>query len=697
MATVAAILDELKGTPTLVIPILKHLTFTRANGFTPEETRHLIARTLNLARLGQAYHKWCGTVIIKTLALNIELIASDGVVMMDVLLQNLHGWNPTMDTKVLTATVDTINFMCDQIRGKDTLVREILTPKLTAKGSPLIISGYLNQLQYAPGVVVPLLHKILINHPTVFRTYGNKFYAALVQAVALPNFDGFPVSLQKAIYGAIAAMPVIENTKPEDHWEIRVAAVVRELLRVLSVYSQLLHFEDDGELSKLLQSLERVPSVDATIKEPEPIFPDLSIDFNSPATVLQLSSRVKALVQLLTAYLTQGCKLAVEVPIGKVLGVVEAIVLINPKFQHYKFDVRDGSIQTLVNTLIELNHIHAVELLAELIPIYAGSIIPHFARIVSTLETVIPLANKRVDTKAVVKQERFFGHVLAVVADLLELVTTVTDNTILLRFVDVALAIVEPRVGTIPPKPKQGSGKKKRKQGVPLADLLTNANLLIESIPEKVLGQVRGFFQKLITKVAALLPTYHYKIMRYLIIETVLAKYYNLYRQPPAELRQLLLDAVAYPGYEKVSILPIVCLLFGDDPLVLVFTHPRFPPLPQYIDLTVSHQVHIEEEDDEEETEEQEEKVHEKRPLQQEEDAPAKRRKIDSIEVAQPEANVVPTTIDPPKLAEPETKPADEPKPKVPQLAEIPSQPEEEGDDSDFEMPALDGGDSDDE
>ncbi|CAN3375190.1 hypothetical protein DIURU_001108 [Diutina rugosa] len=721
MTTIAVVLDELKGEPTSVVPILKYLTVTKGKGLAPEETRHLVARTLNLARSNQPYSKWCGTVMIKALALNYELLASDGAAMLDVLIQNLHAWNASHDIKVLTATVDSINFVCDQIRGKDTLVRELLTPRLAPKGAPSIIGGYLDQLEYAPAVVVPSLTKILVHHPTVFRAYGNKYYAALVAMVALPNFDGFPESLRQSVFGAIATLPVIENVSPEAHWRARVGAIIAEIVRVLRVYGDLLHFEDDGDLNKLLSGLEAAPAaVDG--KSVDPIFADLAIDFNAPSSILLLSTRLKSLTELLGAYLTQGSKLTVEVPLGKALGVIEAMVLISPRFHKFKFDVRDANIQHLITLSTELNHTHAIALLKRLVPVYSGSLLPHFSSIVATLETVVPIHNKRVDTVAVVRRQRFFGDLLVVVADLLALATSVSDPSSLLRFLDVAVALVEPRMAPSPASTNaansgaKGAGKKakrsKKASSVPLADLLTNANLLVDTIPEPVLAAARRFFTTVVTSVPALPPTYHYKMMRYIILEAVHAKYYTLHRQVPQELRQLLIDAIVYPGYEKVSILPIVASILADDPLVSVFTHPRLPPLPKFIDLS-AHQTADLGVEDESDSEDDEELGAAKRDADADADAPApKKRKVDDVAVPQPtsvtpvvEEAVVETIAEQP-IAEPvalvetvpvpvaETVPA---APAAPSTAALASAPAADSDDSDFEMPQLDAGDSDDE
>ena len=108
-----------------------------------------------------------------------------------------------------------------------------------------------------------------------------------------------------------------------------------------------------------------------------------------------------------------------------------------------------------------------------------------------------------------------------------------------------------------------------------LSDILSHEHLFMTNIPTITITTVRSFINQIITKII-LPPTQHYKIMRYLIIESIHAKYYNLYHNVPIELKKLLINAVLYPGYDKISILPIISTILSDDPLLGVFNNPKF-------------------------------------------------------------------------------------------------------------------------
>lgn len=716
MIPIKVILDELKGTPSSIVPILQQLLVTKCADLAPDETRHLVARTLNLTRLAEAYNRWCGTVLIKVLALNYELLASDGIALLDQLVKNLDSWSPNHDKKVLLATIDTIDFFCYQIRGKDTLVREILTPKLSGKGGASILGGLLEHLESAPVPIIRTLHTLLTHHPTVFRSFGTKYEQSLLRMVALEEFTGFSEQLKQNIFAGLAALPAIEKSEPELQWEQRVGHVVSELQEVLAVYLEFLKLEEPE--IKLLDSLK---STEAFTK----VFPDMVIDFNKPALVLQIGIRVETLVRLIGAYLCLGIRTAVKVPLGVVLAALEAILLINPRFQKFRPDVVDPVIQQLVGVTIHSNHAAAVALLQQMVPVYNGALAPHFLRVVATLETVVAISNLQVDQGATLAQQYFYAAVLDCIVAYLKVSGSVTDALPLLRFIDVANALVLPRVNTTlvekaaatkkqqqnPPGHKKN---KKRKNAVPLADLLSNQHLFTEEVPKRVIALVRKFFSAIITRVAALPLTYHYKIMRYIILESVTAQYYSADCRPPLELRELLVNAVVYPGYEKTLILPMVALIIGDDPVISVFCNPRLPPLPRRVQIMAD-----ESEEEEEHTEGHVRNEITKRSAEPVTEAP-KRRRVEKVvhetpvnpEVVAAVANEAQVGYIGETIAEKMAQAVEVVTEKVESVVDkiesgvevveaavesTVEAPVAAGDDSDFEMPALDAGDSDDD
>lgn len=120
-----------------------------------------------------------------------------------------------------------------------------------------------------------------------------------------------------------------------------------------------------------------------------------------------------------------------------------------------------------------------------------------------------------------------------------------------------------------------------------------------------------------------------------MIIEATVAKSYNKDQNISQELKELLINSVLYPGFEKNSMLPIITSLLGDDPLLSVFNNPRFPPLPTYIKksgLVIEDDEEEESEDEDEEMEENENDGSLNADEQSQLESSAKRRKIDISE-----------------------------------------------------------------
>ncbi|RCK56691.1 Pre-rRNA-processing protein RIX1 [Candida viswanathii] len=129
-----------------------------------------------------------------------------------------------------------------------------------------------------------------------------------------------------------------------------------------------------------------------------------------------------------------------------------------------------------------------------------------------------------------------------------------------------------------------------------------------------------------------------YKNKRIVDAEIVESEHF-LQSQPysPTRVEGLLVDAVLCPGYEKVSVLPIVSSILGAQSQVLsVFNNPRFPALPKYINSVGDEGIIEEEEEDDEE-----EEAEVKRPVEELTDEhPTKKRKVNEEGVVERKVEV---------------------------------------------------------
>lgn len=603
----SVILKELEGAPSSIIEIVSSLRNDKTilQEISKVQRKHLVSRTLALSKSPKEYNKWCGTVIIRAIGNDYEVLANEGVNILGQLIKNLENYNGTINVKILLTTIDAINYVCQNIRGKPTLTREILTPKLST-----IISLYIEKLQYNPLLIIKSLTNILRHHPTTFRPFGNKLASYLSGLMNLPEFCSFPRELQNAIFKTLAALPAIEKNDPEATWENNVNDIIKQIKSVAIIYQEFLNFTDDQELVNMINKL---PELNESVKI---TLPNLSIDINEPMTIYEISSRIEILLSLLSSYITNETQFTVKIPLGIVLLTIQLLCSINTRFLSFKYDVRDELVKNIISSTILRNQHNSVKFINKLVHTYKGNLLPHIISILETLEVMIPFKNKKVDYQELIRNEGFYCDILSCVNVCLSLTKNWSDTSILLRFIDVSLFLVEPRIDNLqsnsnlqqqPQQPQAGNGNKKLKKkkngsSVPLSDLLSHQHLFVNSIGSNTIKVVRQFLNRIIT-VVSLPLTYHYKIMRFIIIEAVNAKYYNNEHKLPIELTKLLINSIIYPGFEKISILPIVSSILGDDALLSVFNNPRFPPLPMYIKRATIDELDSQDHDEEMEQE----------------------------------------------------------------------------------------------
>jgi pre-rRNA-processing protein RIX1 len=595
------ILQELESAPPSLVPILALLHRNKAllNEISPQDTRHLVARTLNLTRTLTAYAKWCGVNLIYVLCENHAILAEHGAAFIAQLLK-LAEQAPAAGARaapLLRSAVECLNKVCAQIRGKPTLTRELLTPRL-----PAILLLYLARLEDDVLLFVPSLRVFLGCHPTTFRPFGDKLRARLVAVVGAANFKNRPEHVRHAVMLCLAALPAIEKVEPEQRWARDVAEVVRELLAVVLIYREFLDFLGDAELGGLIERLGTAVAT-ATAAGADELavgtLAPLSVSTAAPALLLAISDRVDTLCSLLAAYLTTRTAYAVRVPVGMVLAVCDVVCLVNTRFLAFTADTHDARLRHTVALTLQQNHLSVCRRVLGAMPLaLRGLAVPHLVAALGQLEVLLPFARKRLDRAQIVASEYFVAEVLRAATAWLELTASLSDASAVVRLVEAALVLVEPRAAaaaTAAAAPAKRKRAKPSSAAPALADLLSHQHLFAVQCLARTTATVRRFLNAVLKRVA-LAPTHYYKVLKYVLVEAARARQQSLPRQIPPDLRALLVDAVLYPGSESVSVLPLVSTLLEDDEVISVFNHPRFPPLARV--------VRYEEREDEEEGEE---------------------------------------------------------------------------------------------
>ncbi|EGW35685.1 uncharacterized protein SPAPADRAFT_130672 [Spathaspora passalidarum NRRL Y-27907] len=592
---ISVILEELKTTPTSVIPLLRSLhNKTLLQSLSKSEITHLTSRILNLAKSHQPYPQWCGINLIRVISSDYSILAGYGSIFLDQLLKLVEN----SQGKILVNCIDVIGFICSEIRGKPGLTREILTPKLGP-----IISLFIEKLHLAPFEILKNLVVAIRFHPTTFRPYGNKLSAKLVRLVNDVGFVNYPSKLKDVVYEALAVLPGIEKSEPEQKWSNDVFGLIGEIKDVVEVFQEFVHFKDDQDLIDNLRKLEKSGKTESKM------FEDLNIDLNSPNSIFQLSNRIDISLGLLKSYLITESQFTVKVPLGTIITVCEVLTGLNLRMLRFKGDIRDEDVKSIIRSSIANIHHSVVLFLSDIVDVYKGALLLHFHSILGMLEVIIPMKGNKVSYDDLISNEGLIIDLLIFVAKYVSLVKHLDDNTQLLPFVDVSMILVEPRSKPQKEKEQKQDGQKKNKKqkkkgnAAALSDILSHEHLFLESIPASTVSAVRKFINVII-KTITLSPSQHYKVLRYLIIESINIRHINQQHSVPQELKQLLIDCVLFPGYDRVNILPIVSSILKGDQLLSVFNNPRFPPLPRYVRQEELVQQDLDEEEEDEEVEE---------------------------------------------------------------------------------------------
>ncbi|OBA21414.1 hypothetical protein METBIDRAFT_19087, partial [Metschnikowia bicuspidata var. bicuspidata NRRL YB-4993] len=478
----AVVIDQLKSTPASVIPILSALDKAKSTfaSVSKVDLKHLTSRTLNLCRSNDPYSVWCGINIIYVLADSSEIVSAEGSAFFGQLLKVL-GSQHAQNKAVLESAIECLARLCDSIRGKPTLTREILTPNLSS-----VFTVLLDKLALSPYLVLGSLKKLIQEHPTTSRPFANKLKTHILTFVMEAQFLSYPQKLRATACQTLACLPVIEKDAPEQHWLRDVHALISELTSTVEIYASFLNVQDDQEASTLLKSLGST--------DHESLFPLLSIDINEPSSIFAISQRVGVLFELLQGYLLSGTKFPVVVPIGRVLSVVDLVCSLNTRFVSFKREIRDADVKQYVDISLTQCHFSALGLLQQLPATFCALLVPHMLAVLATLELLVFLQNKRLDHARILANEPMICEVIQCTSSFLGLTSFFADHSLISRILEAAVFLVQPRAGgqqlagdggkvKLSNQSKSARKKTKRNAAVPLSDLISHEHLFRQTVP----------------------------------------------------------------------------------------------------------------------------------------------------------------------------------------------------------------------
>ncbi|TID30445.1 hypothetical protein CANINC_000956 [Pichia inconspicua] len=587
----------------------------------------LFIRIITLLKSNHSITRWRGTKLLTVALLHPVLLLSantgNAIVALVKILETKcfinNTENPTeREIITLKSTVECIGFILDQIRGKPTLTREVLTPKL-----PHIIGALVEVTDLIPRYTLPVLNSLLTLNTTTFRPFGTKFENVLKNILNNgENLEKVDDDLRISLMRSLALVSfILSREKQGEKWRENVNDLILELKSVISIYEALVELTNDDEYKSKLHSLPNLPQ---DLNKMNLVFGTLNIDINNSATeIFKVSQRIHAIVDLLVAYIEINPPTAVSIPLGHYVILGEILASFNTSFTPIKSDIRDQNTRKMIEqSLVEAKHA-GVKILKSLIKRFGGNLFPYVYEILAILDASIPVTTVngkiKVDKELVYQNEAIILNVLDTAALYLSILERFNDMTVLGRLVESAIILKDTRepnfakntTETLTADTNVNKQKKKGGKGnknvVSISDILSHKELFLSFPSQNTLVTIRSFFNTLITK-CELSPGKLNIIVKFVIIDAIANMSLIQDKQQSGENEQiveLLENMLLFPGKAPTSItcIPLIANLIGKNSKIYsLLVNPRFP-------LLQTKQNFEQYDDEEEESEDEEEGV----------------------------------------------------------------------------------------
>lgn len=591
----------------------------------------LATKTLALLRSSQESTIWrgCQTAVVICTYNPLVLCAHAGQLLVAIyskLEQKAEYYPSTPQTPqskvLLEALIYSMTTLMNLMRGKPTLSREALVPKLKA-----IIPTLITLAQYEPKMALPALKRLLYKNTTTFKPFANKFRIVLVKLIN-SEYEHFDKETRQLVSDNFAYLHLIKpqssaaddesqaHHKPyqDDTWRTGIFSILSQFKPILDVCGEILDLEQDKELQRMIMGLSFANYTNGI--EASESLPGLKLDMNSPMTLWETTRRLDLLVDLLSSFLSLPTPYPVRVPLGACVSISEALLSMTRNYLPLKRDVRgDTELSSVIRDLLPQIQYSGIRLLSTLDKTYGKVCLSMLPSILGSLELFIPLKQKsnKIDLERCVSLK-------SEMIDLFHLVNSsvphmhhqLQEVDLFSKLVEVALYLIE-RASVVDQvfdqqhisklsNNKNLKKKQKKDFAGSLSDLYTHANEFKFESSNRLLCEINQFLRSIIST-SRLPSSQQLRILKYSIVTAVQFKEHQGYI--PKSLVELLRTEVLYPGDERVSILPIaVSLLKGSsDDVFDILCHPRLP-------VSMVHHVRapserIEEPSDEEEEEEE--------------------------------------------------------------------------------------------
>lgn len=563
----------------------------------------LVAKILKLLRSSDDYQLWKGCHVAAVICSHNPLVLCSQAnqllaVIYNRLEQKAGYYSETISTPqgkaVLTSLVSTLSLIIDLVRGKPSLTREALTPKLSA-----IIPMLISLAQFEPKLSLPVLKKLLYKNTTTFKPHVNKFRGVLTNLIT-KDYQHFDNSTKRLICDSFAYLHLLKQTAqvndenqahhkpfPDEQWRSGLFSVLFQFKPVIMLCEEILDFDSDTELRNLLKELPSAPSNTNS----ENLLSALNVDMNKPITLWALVERLSILVDLLTSFISLPTPFTIRVPLGGIIKISEAVLSLTTNYLPLKRGLRrDIELTSVIRNILPRMQHQGVKLLNVVTNTYGKCVLPYLPSILGSLELFIPLQQKSsaIDYSKCdsIKQEFF---------DLLKLVNAlsahmghcINEVTIFTKLVDVSLYLLQDKTSldsmfanlNVNVGAKQISKKQKKDARATtgsMSDLYSHPQSFISQSSLKWYTVVNEFLSIVLFQ-WKLPSTQQVSIIKYAVGTSLILK--EELGHVPQSFVLLLRTLVLFPGAERVSILPIAVTILKEcgDEVFNVLCNPRLP------------------------------------------------------------------------------------------------------------------------
>lgn len=496
---------------------------------------------------------------------------------------------------VLKSLLDCLSILMDLMRNKPSLSRESLVPKLKA-----VIPTLINLSQYEPSLALPIVRTLLFKHTTTFKPFVNKMKAVLINQLT-NNYDSFNKDTQKLICDCYAYLHLAKaqtskqvdehsahhKTFQDENWVRGLNSVLAEFKPLVELCGEILDFSQEAEINNLLSRLPNFPENE----EYSTIFPTLNLDMNEAITLYAIPQRLEVLASLLNSFISLPTSYTVRIPMDKLNALCETLLSMTPKLVPMKRELRrDSELTVTIQIMLSQVQFVGIQMYSTMVKQLGRLCLTYSREILYSLSLFIPFKPKttNIDYKRCVELKTEFLFVFRIIQELLKgLGHQYYDINILLQLIDVGLYLTEDKSlienvfqiqrekNTQQTSGNKSKSKKDTKKGT-LSDLYVNSSQFTLSCDMITYDAINEFIIDVVANQK--LPTSQMtRIANYAISMSVSIKQST--NSIPTSFIKLLRTLVIQPGNERVSILPMAVTLLKNtaDNVFDLLCHPRLP------------------------------------------------------------------------------------------------------------------------